>query len=136
MVKKNLTQENATTIMVDEDELNNNQEEENQTYKDLTDKLTKIRKEPGVIGYIIRNSTSATIDLAEPEKLVEYAIFSSQLLDSSQEISDQFELGDVTNVLIEGKQNKTLCMNIEGNKISIFMEKDADDADILKQISP
>ena len=136
MVKKNLTQENATTIMVDEDELNNNQEEENQTYKDLTDKLTQIRKEPGVIGYIIRNSTSATIDLAEPEKLVEYAIFSSQLLDSSQEISDQFELGDVTNVLIEGKQNKTLCMNIEGNKISIFMEKDADDADILKQISP
>ena len=136
MVKKNLTQENATTIMVDEDELNNNQEEENQTYKDLTDKLTKIRKEPGVIGYIIRNSNSATIDLAEPEKLVEYAIFSSQLLDSSQEISDQFELGDVTNVLIEGKQSKALCMNIEGNKISIFMEKDADDTDILKQISP
>jgi predicted regulator of Ras-like GTPase activity (Roadblock/LC7/MglB family) len=135
MVKKKQSQENATAITVDEDELSANSEE-NETYKDLTDKLANIRKEPGVIGYIIRNTTSATIDLKEPEKLVEYAIFSSQLLDSSQEISDQFELGDVTNVLIEGKQNKALCMNIEGNKISIFMEKDADDTDILKQISP
>jgi predicted regulator of Ras-like GTPase activity (Roadblock/LC7/MglB family) len=135
MVKKKQSQETAATIMVDEDELSNDPEE-NQTYTDLTDKLAKIRKNKQVIGYIIRNSTSATIDLNEPEKLVEYAIFSSQLLDSSKEISDQFELGDVTNVLIEGKQNKALCMNIEGNKISIFMEKDADAADILKQISP
>jgi predicted regulator of Ras-like GTPase activity (Roadblock/LC7/MglB family) len=135
MVKKKQKQENATTIIVDEDELSANLEE-NETYKDLTDKLAKIRKRSGVVGYIIRNATSAAIDLKEPEKLVEYAIFSSQLLDSSQEISDQFKLGDITNILIEGKQNKALCMNIEGNKISIFMEKDADDPDILKQISP
>ena len=135
MVKKKQSQENLTAIMVDADELSANFEE-NETYKDLTDKLAKIRKESGVVGYIIRNATSAAIDLKEPEKLVEYAIFSSQLLDSSQEISDKFKLGDITNVLIEGKQNKALCMNIEGNKISIFMEKDADDADILKQISP
>jgi hypothetical protein len=100
MVKKKQSQETAATIMVDEDELSNDPEE-NQTYTDLTDKLAKIRKNKQVIGYIIRNSTSATIDLNEPEKLVEYAIFSSQLLDSSKEISDQFELGDVTNVLID-----------------------------------
>lgn len=121
--------------MVDEDELSA-KSEENATYKDLTDKLAKIRKKPGVIGYIIRNASSAAIDLNEPEKLVEYAIFSSQLLDSSQEISDQFELGNVTNVLIEGKQKKALCINIEGNKISIFMEKDAAHAGILKLFSP
>jgi predicted regulator of Ras-like GTPase activity (Roadblock/LC7/MglB family) len=135
MVKKKQSQENLTAIMVDADELSANFEE-NETYKDLTDKLAKIRKGSGVVGYIIRNATSAAIDLKEPEKLVEYAIFSSQLLDSSQEISDKFKLGDITNVLIEGKQNKALCVNIGGNKISIFMEKDADDADILKQISP
>jgi predicted regulator of Ras-like GTPase activity (Roadblock/LC7/MglB family) len=135
MVKKKQSQENATAIMVDEDELSDNTEE-NEKYTELTEKLAKLRKNKSVIGYIIRNSTSATIDLNEPEKLVEYAIFSSQVLDSSQEISEQFELGDVTSVLIEGKQSKALCMNIEGNKISIFMEKDADDTDILKQISP
>jgi predicted regulator of Ras-like GTPase activity (Roadblock/LC7/MglB family) len=135
MVKKKQSQETATAIMVDEDEISATPEED-QTFKDLSDKLAKIRKDKQVMGYIIRNTTSATIDLKEPEKIVEYAIFSSQVLDSSQEISSLFELGDVSSVLIEGKESKALCMNIEGNKISIFMEKDADDASILKQISP
>jgi predicted regulator of Ras-like GTPase activity (Roadblock/LC7/MglB family) len=132
--KKSTGQENATPIIVDEDEIIT--PEEDQTFKDLNDKLAKIRKNKGVIGYIIRNASSATIDLEEPERIVEYAIFSSQVLDSSQEISDLFEKGDVENVLIEGKENKVLCMNIDGNKISIFMEKDADDTAIQKQISP
>ena len=134
MAKKKSTQENATPIIVDEDEFAT--PEEDQTFKDLNEKLAKIRKNKGVIGYILRNTTSATIDLKEPEKIVEYAIFSSQVLDSSQEISDLFEKGDVENVLIEGKENKVLCMKIDGNKISIFMEKDAEDTDIQKKISP
>ena len=135
MVKKKQNQETVTPIMVDEDELSVTQEED-LTYKDLSEKLAKIRKDKDIIGYIIRNTTSATVDLKEPEKIVEYAIFSSQVLDSSQDISDIFELGAVSSVLIEGKESKALCMNIEGNKISIFMEKNADEADILKQISP
>ena len=134
MAKKKSTQENATPIIVDEDEFAT--PEEDQTFKDLNEKLAKIRKNKGVIGYILRNTTSATIDLKEPEKIVEYAIFSSQVLDSSQEISDLLETGDVKNVLIEGKENKVLCMKIDGNKISIFMEKDAEDTDIQKKISP
>ena len=135
MVKKKQSQETATAILVDEDEISATTEED-QAFNDLSDKLARIRKDKQVTGYIIRNTTSATIDLNEPEKIVEYAIFSSQVLDSSQEISELFELGDVSSVLIEGKENKALCMNIEGNKISIFMEKDADDASIQKQISP
>jgi predicted regulator of Ras-like GTPase activity (Roadblock/LC7/MglB family) len=135
MVNKKQNQETETAIVVDEDEIAATHEED-QTFKDLSDKLAEIRKDKDVIGYIIRNKTSATIDLDKPEKLVEYAIFSSQVLDSSQEISAQFELGDVESVLIEGKESKALCINIEGNKISIFMEKNADHADILKQISP
>jgi predicted regulator of Ras-like GTPase activity (Roadblock/LC7/MglB family) len=134
MAKKKSAQESATPIFVDEDEIA--APEEDQTFKDLNEKLAKFRKNKGVIGYILRNTTSATIDLKEPEKIVEYAIFSSQVLDSSQEISDLLETGDVENVLIEGKENKVLCMKIDGNKISIFMEKDADDTDIQKQISP
>jgi predicted regulator of Ras-like GTPase activity (Roadblock/LC7/MglB family) len=134
MANKKSTQENATPIIVDEDEIA--KPEEDQTFKDLNEKLTKIRKNKGVIGYILRNTTSATIDLKEPEKIVEYAIFSSQVMDSSQEISNLLETGDVENVLIEGKENKVLCMKIDGNKISIFMEKDAEDTDIQKQISP
>ena len=93
MAKKKSTQENATPIIVDEDEFAT--PEEDQTFKDLNEKLAKIRRNKGVIGYILRNTTSATIDLKEPEKIVEYAIFSSQVLDSSQEISDLLETGDV-----------------------------------------
>ena len=134
MVKKT-SQETATALIVDEDELSADSEE-NQSFTDLSSKLAEIRKDKSVIGYIIRNATSATIDLKEPEKIVEYAIFSSQVLDSSQEISDLFELGDVKNILIEGKESNALCMTLDGNKISIFMEKDADHEDILKRISP
>jgi len=135
MVKKTSQQENATTVIVDEDELSDTSEED-QTYTDLSNKLAEIRKDKGVLGYILRSTTSATIDLEEPEKIVEYALFSSQALDSSQEISELFELGDADSILIEGKENNVLCMTIDGNKISIFMEKDANHADILKKVSP
>ena len=134
-MKKKSQQEAATTVIVDEDELSSTSEEE-QAFTDLSNKLAEIRKGKGVTGYIIRNTTSAAIDLKEPEKIVEYAIFSSQVLDSTQEISDLFELGDVESILVEGKENNALCMTINGNKISIFMEKDVDHADILKRISP
>jgi predicted regulator of Ras-like GTPase activity (Roadblock/LC7/MglB family) len=134
MMVKKTSQEAATALLVDEDELGDS--EEDHSFTDLSSKLAEIRKDKGVIGYIIRNATSATIDLKEPEKIVEYAIFSSQVLDSSQEISDLFELGDVKSILIEGKESNALCMTLDGNKISIFMEKDADQADILKKISP
>jgi predicted regulator of Ras-like GTPase activity (Roadblock/LC7/MglB family) len=135
MVKKPSKQEIATTVIVDEDELTANSEED-PVFTDLNAKLSEIRKEKGVIGYILRNTTSATIDLEEPEKIVEYAILSSQVLDSTREISDLFEIGDVENIFIEGKENNALCMTIDKNKVSIFMEKDADYDDILKRISP
>lgn len=135
MVKNKQSQETETAIVIDEAEITETSEE-GQAFKDLSDKLAKLRKNKDVMGYIIRNKTSATIDLKKPEKLAEYAIFSSQALESSQEISDQFGLGDVKNVLIEGKETKTLCMNIEGNKINIFLERNADHTDILKQFSP
>lgn len=135
MVKKKQSQETETAIVVDEEAIGVNSEDD-QAFKDLSDKLAEIRKNKDVVGYIIRSKTSATIDLDKPEKLVEYAILSYQALYSSQEISDQFELGDLKNVLIEGKESKALCVNIQGNKISIFMEKTADHADILKQVSP
>lgn len=135
MVKKKQSQETETAIVVDEDEIAATSEDD-QTFKDLSDKLAEIRKDKHVIGYIIRNKTSATIDLNNPEKLAEYAIFSYQVMDSSQEISDQFDLGDVENILIEGKESKALCTKIQGNKINIFMERNANHAEILKQISP
>ena len=110
--------------------------EEDQSFAELNTKLAEIRKTKGIIGYILRNATSATIDLKEPEKIVEYAILSSQALDSSREIAELFELGDVESILIEGKDVKALCMAIGENKIGIFMEKTVDHNNILKKVSP
>jgi predicted regulator of Ras-like GTPase activity (Roadblock/LC7/MglB family) len=133
--KKRSLHENSTTVIVDDEELSAAPEED-EAYTNLSNKLAEIRKDKDIIGYILRSATSATIDLKEPEKIVEYAIFSSQVLDSSREIADLYELDDVKSVLVEGKETKALCMDINGNKISIFMEKTADHDDILRRISP
>jgi predicted regulator of Ras-like GTPase activity (Roadblock/LC7/MglB family) len=133
MVKqKRSIHETAETVIVD----GVTSSEEDQTFTDLSKNLAEIRKAEGVIGYILRSTTAATIDLKDPENIVEYAILSSQVLDSSREISELFELGDVESTLIEGKETKALCLVIGENKISIFMEKNADHADILKRVSP
>ncbi len=133
MVKqKRSIHEKATPVIV-EDVTSN---EEDQVFTDLSKNLAEIRKAEGVIGYILRSTTAATIDLKEPEKIVEYALLSSQVLDSSREISELFDLGDVESTLIEGKEIKALCMVIGENKVSIFMEKNADHAEILNRVSP
>jgi predicted regulator of Ras-like GTPase activity (Roadblock/LC7/MglB family) len=133
--KKRRQQEAATTVIVDEEELGASSDED-ERYEDLSCELAEIRKDKNVLGYILRNETSATIDIEESGKIVEYAIFSSQVLDSSQEISDEFELGDVESVVIEGEEKKVLCMKIGKNKINVFMKKDADCSKISKKLSP
>jgi predicted regulator of Ras-like GTPase activity (Roadblock/LC7/MglB family) len=133
--KKGRQQEAATTVIVDEEELGASSDEDD-IYEDLSCELAEIRKDKNVLGYILRNETSATIDIDESGKIVEYAIFSSQVLDSSQEISDEFELGDVESVVIEGEEKKVLCMKIGENRINVFMKKDADCSKISKRLSP
>ena len=136
MVKKRKSiTETTTTVMID-DESAVTSVEENQAFENLSAQLAEIRKCNGVVGYILRSATSATIDLKEPEKIVEYAILSSQVLESSHEISELFDIGNVENILVEGKNIKVLCMTIGENKISIFMEKTVDHADILNRITP
>ena len=129
--KKRSIHETATPIIVD----GVTSSEEDQIFTDLSKNLVEIRKAKGVVGYILRSTTAATIDLKESEKIIEYAILSSQVLDSSREISNLFDLGNVESILIEGKETKALCMVIGENKISIFMEKNANHANILKRIS-
>jgi predicted regulator of Ras-like GTPase activity (Roadblock/LC7/MglB family) len=133
MVKKKSLTETASAIMMEDDEPEETIQE-NDEFTTLSETLKEIRKIKGVLGYILRGTTSATIDLKEPEKIVEYAILSSQALDSSREISEQFKLGETESILIQSKDIKTLSLLIGENKVSIFMEKDADDADILNRI--
>ncbi len=96
--------------------------------------LAEIRKLKGVMGYILRSENSAIIDLTEQDKIIDYAILSSQISESSHEIAEQFNLANIESVLVEGKSVKVLCMSVGENKIGIFMEKTATHDSIIKRI--
>lgn len=130
--KKQLIQNTETPVVV------GNQDTtiiEDSPFKIISENLKSIRNLKGVMGYIIRNGASAAIDLQEPEKLVEYAIFTSQVVDSSQELAKLFSVGDISTVLVEGENLKVLTMIIKENKINIFMKKSVDHVKIAEKIS-
>lgn len=139
MVKKRSLSENITVaeeIVIstgDAPEVTAN-EEENSEYEDLLAEVQDIHKESDLVGYILKSDTKATIDLEDSSKIIEYAMLSSQAFESSETITNALKLGDIKNILIEGKTVKALCVNMGQNKLSIFMEKTADHADILKTL--
>jgi predicted regulator of Ras-like GTPase activity (Roadblock/LC7/MglB family) len=104
------------------------------SFTNLSSSLAEIRKLNGVIGYILRSNTSAIIDLTDQHKVIEYAILSSQIAESSSEIAKQLNLSDMESVLVEGKTVKVLCMNLSENRISVFMDKNATHDGVIKRI--
>lgn len=108
--------------------------EETISVNNLRANLEEIKAYDGVVGYILRNSTSAAIDLKDPTKLIDYAIISSSALDASEELSKLFDLGAVKDIVVEGKGVKVLSLTVGENRISIFLEKDADCEKILKKL--
>jgi predicted regulator of Ras-like GTPase activity (Roadblock/LC7/MglB family) len=96
--------------------------------------LEEIKKYDGVVGYILRNTKSASIDLKDPAKIIDYAILSSTTFDATEEVSDLFELGTLKNIIVNGKNVRMLSLTVEQNKISIFMENNADTEKILKKL--
>lgn len=101
---------------------------------DLRACLEEIKAYKGVIGYILRNSASAAIDLKDPTKLIDYAVLSSSALDASEEFSKLFDLGEIKNIVVEGKDVKKLSLTIEENRVSVFLEKNADCEKILRRL--
>jgi len=108
--------------------------DDNSGFASLAASLTEIRKLKDVLGYILRSNSSAIIDITEQDKIIEYATLSTQISESSLEIAKQFSMADIESVLVEGKNVKVLCMNVGENRISIFMEKTATHAGIIKRI--
>lgn len=100
----------------------------------LRESLEEIKTYDGVIGYILRNSTSAAIDLKDPTKIIDYAILSSSALDASEVLSEDFDLGTVKNIIVEGNDAKVLSLTVDENKISVFMDREADCEKVLKKI--
>ena len=108
--------------------------DDNPMFLDLAASLVEIRKLNGIMGYILRSNTSAIIDLADQDKIIEYAILSSQICESSSEMAKQFNLTNIKSVLVEGKTVKLLCLNMSDNRVSVFMEKTATFDSLIKRI--
>jgi predicted regulator of Ras-like GTPase activity (Roadblock/LC7/MglB family) len=96
--------------------------------------LVEIRKMKGVLGYIIRGNSSAAFDLAEGDKITQFAFLSYQLCESCLEIAKQLSVATIESALVEGKSLKVLFVNVGENKISVFMEKNIDHSGILKRV--
>jgi len=97
--------------------------------------LDKIKAREGVIGYILRASTSAAVDIKDPSKIIDYAVLSTSALESAESLSEAFELGEITNIVVEGKDLKILLLTIGEHRISVFMEKNVDHNSIYKELT-
>jgi predicted regulator of Ras-like GTPase activity (Roadblock/LC7/MglB family) len=93
---------------------------------DLRSNLAEIRKHDGVVGYILKDTNCAVVDLNEPARISDYAVFSSATGEAANELSEIFGLGEVKRILVGGKHMKMLSMDIGESKVSVFMENNAD----------
>jgi len=102
---------------------------------DLRTALDKIKAKEGVMGYILRASTSAAVDIKDPSKIIDYAVLSASALESAESLSEAFELGKLSNIVVESKDLKILLVTIGEHRISVFMEKNVDHNSIYKELT-
>jgi len=96
--------------------------------------MEEIRNYDGVVGYILKNTTSASIDVKDPSKIIDYAMLSSTIFDMAEEFSTLFNLEDIKDIIINGKNLKIVSLSVGKNRISIFLESNSDTDKVLKKI--
>ena len=101
----------------------------------LQESLEDIKTIEGIIGYILRSSNSASIDLKDPTKIIDYAVLSATALKVGREISKTFEIGKANTTVLEGKGIKVLSMIIGDNRLSVFMENKVDHKKLCKDLN-
>ena len=102
--------------------------------EELQESLKDIKTVEGVIGYIVRSSNSASIDLKDPTKVIDYAALSTTALKAGREISSTFEIGKAKTTVLEGEDIKVLLMIIGDNRLSVFMENKVDHKKLCKDL--
>ena len=107
---------------------------EESSVNNLRASLEEIKTYDGVIGYILRNSTSAAIDLNDPTKIIDFAILSSSALDAGEVLSEEFNLGTVKSIIVEGNDVKVLSLTVNENRISVFMDREVDCEKVLRKL--
>ena len=100
----------------------------------MQEKLQEIKDQEGIIGYILRSSKSASIELKDPTKIIEYAILSSTAFDVGHDITEALQMGEVDTIVVESEETKLLSMNINNQRLSLFMKKSVDHDKLYKNL--
>jgi predicted regulator of Ras-like GTPase activity (Roadblock/LC7/MglB family) len=98
-------------------------------------KLQAVIDREGVLGYIMRDCKSASLNLKDPKKLMDYAILSSTAREISQSITESLQMGEIDTIFVEGETTKLLSMNINNYHISLFIKKDVDHNKLFKKFA-
>jgi predicted regulator of Ras-like GTPase activity (Roadblock/LC7/MglB family) len=101
---------------------------------DLRAVLDKIKAWDGVIGYILRGSTSASVDIKDPGKIIDYAVLSTSTLEAAESLLEAFELGKICDIVVVGKELKILLLAVGEHRVSVFMEKNVDHDLICREL--
>ena len=104
------------------------------TDETFQEKLQELKSQQGIIGYILRCSNSAAIDLKDPTKIIDYAVLSSAVLDVSCKMTEKFQVGEVEKVVLESEEKILLSMSIGNKLLSVFMEKSVDPYKVYNQL--
>ena len=97
--------------------------------------LDKVKSRDGIIGYIVRGPTSASVDIKDPAKIIDYAALSAEAMDSSETVSEAFELGAISNIVLEGKSVKMLMMKKGDQELTVFMDRSVDHNSVIRDLS-
>ncbi len=133
MTKKKARSSSTATVMIEGSPVTITLDED-PAFAELHSRLIEINKISGIKGYILKNNNTAAINLHDPAKLSEYALLLSEVVDASQEISKLFNISTIK-ATIEGTETKMLYIVIGENRVSIFMEKNVNPANIFGRIS-
>lgn len=101
----------------------------------MQQKLQTLKEQEGILGYILRDSKSASVDLRDPTKLIDYAILSSTAREISHSMTESLQLGEVDTIVVESETTKLVSMNINNYHISLFMKKDVDHTQLSKTLA-
>jgi predicted regulator of Ras-like GTPase activity (Roadblock/LC7/MglB family) len=108
--------------------------EEPTTLASLRVILDRVKSRPGIIGYIVRGPTSASVDVKDPSKIIDYAALSAETMETSDSLSESFELGKMCSIVLEGKNAKILLLKKGDQELTVFMEKSVDHNAIYKEL--
>ncbi len=132
----NETLTGAEVVVSTEDIAEAKVEDENPVYERLFASVQEIRNIEGVLGYILRGESKAAVDLDDHSKLVEFALFSSQTFETANAVGETFGLGEIDSVVVEGKDMKAFSVNLDENKLTLFLEKATPVEGLLEKLYP